>query len=136
MRITSQPGIGTQVELWLPVSQVDTAVEPQRAATPLRAEEIRSCRVLVVDDDPVVAAGTVAMLENLGHAATEVPSGDAALQLLGSKPDIDLVLTDHARPGMTGTQLPPRMRHSWPEMPVVISTADPELPAHAGHDRP
>ncbi len=136
MRITSQPGIGTQVELWLPVSQVDTAVEMPRAATPLRAEEIRSCRVLVVDDDPVVAAGTVAMLEDLGHAATEVPSGDAALQLLGAKPDIDLVLTDHAMPGMTGTELARRIRHSWPEMLVVIATGYAELPADGGLDLP
>src|SRR5712691_8824329 len=136
MRITSEAGSGTTVELWLPVSRVDTAVEMPRPATPLRAEEIRSCRVLVVDDDPVVAAGTVAMLEDLGHAATEVPSGDAALQLLGAKPDIDLVLTDHAMPGMTGTELARRIRHSWPEMPVVIATGYAELPADGGLDLP
>src|SRR5258705_27259 len=33
-------------------------------------------RVLVVDDDPIVLTGTAAMLEDLGHVATEVPSGD------------------------------------------------------------
>jgi signal transduction histidine kinase len=82
MRITSQIGAGTCVELWLPVSvsQVETIEHARPAALPLRIEEIRSCRILVVDDDPIVAAGTVAMLEDLGHAATEVPSGDAALQ--------------------------------------------------------
>jgi CheY-like chemotaxis protein len=130
MRITSQLGIGTTVELWLPVSGVDDdapapPTRPQRAP-PLR--EVRSCRVLVVDDDPIVATGTVAMLEDLGHVATEVPSGDAALQLLGSDTVIDLVITDHAMPGMTGTELAAHIRQSWPELPIVIASGYAELP--------
>jgi signal transduction histidine kinase len=133
MRITSQLGIGTTVELWLPVSDVDedaTAppAAPQRPRRPSPIRESRSCRVLVVDDDPIVATGTVAMLEDLGHFATEVPSGDAALQLLGSDTVIDLVITDHAMPGMTGAELAARIRRSWPDLPIVIASGYTELP--------
>src|SRR5204863_3484514 len=111
-----------QVELWLPVSSQEEVVRTRPAIVP-PIEEIRSCRVLVVDDDPIVAAGTVAMLEDLGHVATEVPSADAALQqLLRQAAEIDLVITDHAMPGMTGTELAARIRRSWPELPVVIAT--------------
>jgi signal transduction histidine kinase len=135
MRITSQPGIGTTVELWLPVSPV-LALDHVRPVVAPRIEEVPSCRILVVDDDPIVAAGTVAMLEDLGHAATEVPSGDAALQLLRAAADIDLVITDHAMPGMTGTELALRIRHNWPKMPIVIATGFAELPADSGLDLP
>src|SRR5205814_5549115 len=55
MRITSQTGIGTRVELWLPVSGKEEIVRPRSTTVPL-IEEIRSCRILVVDDDPIVAA--------------------------------------------------------------------------------
>jgi CheY-like chemotaxis protein len=130
MRITSQLGAGTTVELWLPVSEVDEVatappVRPPRAPS---IEYLRSCRVLVVDDDPIVATGTVAMLEDLGHVAMEVPSGEAAWRLLCSEAVIDLVITDHAMPGMTGTELAARIQRNWPELPIIIASGYAELP--------
>ena len=128
MRITSRPGAGTTVELWLPVSPTETAAERPRPATPLLVADTRCCRVLVVDDDPIVLAGTAAMLEDLGHVATEASSGESALRLLLSAAGFDLVITDHAMPGMTGTELAARIRGSWPKLPVVIATGYAELP--------
>jgi len=127
MRITSRQSAGTTVELWLPVSQAEP-VERPRLATPMLVKEGRCCRVLVVDDDPIVLAGTAAMLEDLGHVATEVDSAESALQVLQADAKIDLVLTDHAMPGMTGTELAKHIRHKWPELPVVIATGYAELP--------
>jgi signal transduction histidine kinase len=128
MRITSRPGAGTTVELWLPVSPTEAAAERPRPATPLLVADTRCCRVLVVDDDPIVLAGTAAMLEDLGHVATEASSGESALRLLLSAAGFDLVITDHAMPGMTGTELAARIRGSWPKLPVVIATGYAELP--------
>jgi signal transduction histidine kinase len=128
MRITSRSGAGTTVELWLPVSPTETAAERPRPATPLLVADTRCCRVLVVDDDPIVLAGTAAMLEDLGHVATEASSGESALRLLLSAAGFDLVITDHAMPGMTGTELAARIRGSWPKLPVVIATGYAELP--------
>jgi len=127
MRITSQRGAGTTVELWLPVSEAE-AVERPRLVVPQPVEESRCCRVLVVDDDPIVLAGTAAMLEDLGHTATEVESAEQALKVLQAENSIDLVITDHAMPGMTGTELAKRIRRKWPEMPVIIATGYAELP--------
>src|SRR5437762_11031374 len=47
MRITSQQGGGTRVELWLPVCD-EAPVERPPAPAPIHIEEIRACRVLVV----------------------------------------------------------------------------------------
>jgi signal transduction histidine kinase len=127
MRITSRQGAGTTIELWLPVSEAKEVVRP-RPTAPTLVEESRCCRVLVVDDDPIVLAGTAAMLEDLGHVATEVESAENALQVLQSDANIDLVLTDHAMPGMTGTELAKHIRRHWPELPVVIATGYAELP--------
>ena len=127
MRIASKLGIGTTVELWLPVSEAAPAERPRPAPAP-RLALCRPCRVLVVDDDAIVAAGTVAMLEDLGHATSEAPSGAAALQLLQSAAaEIDLVITDHAMPGMTGIELAAAIRRDWPELPIIIATGYAEL---------
>ena len=128
MRITSRPDVGTTVELWLPVSQAELR-EPSTRADPPSVEKARSCRILVVDDDPIVAAGTAAMLDDLGHIATEAISGEGALQILSSDATVDLVITDHAMPAMTGIELAERIRRSWPHLPVVIATGYAELPA-------
>jgi signal transduction histidine kinase len=126
MRIESRPNVGTTVELWLPVAKRAAPDGPQPAGSP-GAGEIRSCHVLVVDDDPIVAAGTAAMVEDLGHSAIEAESGPRALDVLHARPDIDIVITDYAMPGMTGTELAARIERLRPGLPVVIASGYAEL---------
>ena len=127
MRISSKIGAGTTIELWLPVAEPER-VEEGRPARPACVEGPRACRVLVVDDDPIVAAGTAAMLEDLGHSAIEAASAEIALQVLSSVSGIDFVITDHAMPGMTGTDLAECIRRTWPGVPVVLASGYPEVP--------
>ena len=51
MRISSEPHLGTKVELWLPVSNSVAAEGAKAAAASPRVGQPRSLRVLVVDDD-------------------------------------------------------------------------------------
>jgi CheY-like chemotaxis protein len=90
--------------------------------------------VLVVDDDALVATGTAAMLEDLGHSVIEVNSAADALKLLEDGQPVDLVLTDHAMPGMSGTDLAHLLRTRYPEIGVVIASGYAELPADTTQD--
>jgi PleD family two-component response regulator len=121
MRITSQPGDGTSVELWLPLSEAAAIAEvlPQPASFSTTG---RTYRVLVVDDDPLVVASTAAMLEDVGHVVSEALSGVHALDLLRLGTTVDVVLTDHAMPGMTGSELARRIRQHWPELPIILAS--------------
>ena len=76
----------------------------------------------------MVADATVSMLEQLGHTVLAAASGALALDALRSEPDIDLVITDHAMPGMTGLELAALIRESKPGLPVVLATGYAELP--------
>ncbi|HET7880510.1 MAG TPA: ATP-binding protein, partial [Acetobacteraceae bacterium] len=127
MRITSQPGDGTTVELWLPLSETADVSDVVRPAARFGATS-RACRVLVVDDDPLVVASTAAMLEDAGHEVTEALSGARALDMLRLGTTVDVVLTDHAMPGMTGAELAQQIRQRWPELPVILATGYAELP--------
>jgi len=127
MRITSRLGDGTTVELWLPVS--DAAEHTTAGPTTVFVGSLgRSCRVLVVDDDPLVVASTAAMLEDLGHIVVEAFSGARALDMLKLGTNVDVVVTDHAMPGMTGAELARQIRQIWPDLPVILASGYAELP--------
>jgi len=126
-RIASRLGHGTTVELWLPVA--DGAVEREAAGPPMPTPEAgRRGRVLLVDDDPLVIASTAAMLQDLGHSVVEATSAMTALTMLRNGTQVDLIVTDHAMPGVTGAELARLVRQSWPNLPVIVVTGYPEVP--------
>ncbi|MGH7012912.1 MAG: response regulator [Stellaceae bacterium] len=127
--ITSRPGRGTTVELWLPVAgaPIDAASASANSTDKPRAIPAQACNILVVDDDSLVAESTVSMLEHLGHRATVTSSGTIALEMLRAEPQIDLVITDQVMPGMTGLELARRMRQIRPELPIILATGYSDL---------
>ncbi len=117
--LKSEKGRGTTVELWLPCS-ASRAAAP--AATVLPASDLRPLAVLVVDDDMLVLHSAVAMLEDLGHSVLSASSGEQALVLLAEHPEIDLMITDHAMPRMTGAELAAAVESMQPRLPIVLAT--------------
>ena len=85
-------------------------------------------RVLLVDDDALITATTAAILEDLGHQVIEASSGANALEALRSGAQIDLVITDHAMPSMTGTELARQIRQAWPNLPIILASGYADLP--------
>jgi two-component system response regulator HupR/HoxA len=77
--------------------------------------------VLVVDDEPA----SVSLLRiTLGmdytvHVATD---GDAALRILGERPEIAVAIIDQRMPGMTGTELIQRTIEPYPNLVRIILT--------------
>jgi CheY-like chemotaxis protein len=126
LSLKSQPGRGTVVTLWLPVALLP-AEQPGSTEAPLKVERV--AKVLIVDDDPLVAMSTVDMLTDLGHSVTEANSGERALKLIDSGLEFDLLITDQAMPGMTGIELAERARAKRPRMPVLLVTGYADLPA-------
>jgi PAS domain S-box-containing protein len=129
--IRSQLGVGTTVELYLPAT-VKPPVEQRPSVTQVIDRTTASLEVLVVDDDPLVLANTAAMLEDLGHNVRLAVSGEDALDQLARDPHVDLVVTDHLMPHMTGLQLARRIRLGVPDLPVLIVSGFAEMDASDG----
>jgi CheY-like chemotaxis protein len=129
IRLQSQPGQGTTVELWLPLADAGDARRP-RATPNLAVVPTQSFAVLLVDDDPMVMSGTSAMLQDLGHRVVTAPSAAVALDLMRADTPVDLVITDHAMPGMTGTDLAKHIREMRPDMPIILATGYAEVPSN------
>jgi PAS domain S-box-containing protein len=129
--IESQLGQGTTVELWLPAAEDEASVlEEVEVHAPAPAPSPRRALILAVDDDSLVLMNTTAMLEDLGHQVIDVGSGVDALAVLDAHPEIDLVVSDQAMPGMTGLELVELIRKLRPELPIILATGYAELPAH------
>jgi len=126
LRLASEPGVGTVATLWLPMA-TEPAVEIE--APPSVAACSRIAKILVVDDDPLIAMSTVGMLEDLGHTVIEANSGERALEIIDAGQEIDLMMTDQAMPGMTGIQLAEIVRSRRPDLPVLLATGYTDLPA-------
>ena len=131
MVIRSHSGVGTTVELWLPVADKDTAADKEAGAEKPHAAPQPQRLILAVDDDGLILSNMVAMLEDLGHAVMEASSGARALDIIAANPGIDLVVSYQAMPGMSGMQLAEAIRTRWPDLPVVLATGYAELPPGA-----
>jgi CheY-like chemotaxis protein len=77
--------------------------------------------VLVVEDDPLVQMLTVDTVEQAGFAVLQADNADEAVDILETRPDIGLLLTDIDMPGsMDGLKLAQAVRDRWPPIKIIV----------------
>ncbi|MGE4404129.1 PAS domain-containing protein [Pseudomonas sp.] len=132
VQITSAPGEGTEVRLYLPAhqQQPQTAAVASEAGGALQAQQGET--VLVVEDDPAVRLLVLDVLEMLGYRALEAADGNRAVEVLGTGEHIDLLITDVGLPGMNGRQLADIARQRRPGLLVLFMTGYAEQAASSG----
>ena len=133
LQLSSKVGEGTNATLVLPIATA--APEAASAAAPAQKAN-RSAVILLVDDDPLIAMSTTEMLEDLGHRVIGASSGAHALDIIRSGQQIDLMVTDHVMPGMTGIELAAVSRQLRPSLPILLATGYAELPEGTQVDLP
>jgi CheY-like chemotaxis protein len=119
LNIRSKPGIGTTVDLWLPVSDQAPAKAPDQPTDEKDCEATGTA--LIVDDEDLVRASTSEMLVDLGYAVVEAKSAEEALRLLQNGLQCDLLVTDHLMPGISGTELARQVRAQLGVPVLVVS---------------
>jgi signal transduction histidine kinase/CheY-like chemotaxis protein len=122
--IQSRPGLGTNVELWLP--QSTDALNPAGAIDELATLAV-SGTALLVDDEELVRMSTADMLSDLGYEVVEAASGEEAMRFLNAGMRFDLLVTDHLMPGMNGTDLALAVRSAKPGVPVLLVSGYAEI---------
>ncbi|MBL8350793.1 MAG: response regulator [Burkholderiaceae bacterium] len=116
--VDSAVGEGSRFSVYLPVRAHAAA---PRAPAALAVERGQGQLVLLVDDEePLVRLGEE-MLAELGYEPVGFTSGADALQALRADPQrVDLLLSDEAMPGLTGSELALAARALRPDLPVVL----------------
>ena len=119
LEIESRKGIGTTVRVIFPSAKC--AAPPQ-------------CRVLVVDDDPVVREVIHTYLTDDGYAVTLAVNGRDGLEKFCAG-EFDIVLTDRSMPEMEGDELAREVKKRRPGVPVILVTGFGDIMAATG-ERP
>ncbi|HEY0344879.1 MAG TPA: ATP-binding protein [Solirubrobacteraceae bacterium] len=131
--VASEPGSGTTFAVSLPSAPAfgnGAPATPAAPAPPVR----RPRRVLVVDDEPALAALVAQQLQPLGVESVPVHSGAEALERLRGGEHFDAMTLDVLMPGMDGlavlraVRADPRLR----DLPVIFVSVSSTLPALEG----
>lgn len=79
-------------------------------------------RVLLVEDEPMIALAVADLLTSFGYEVIEAHDGRAAKAAFDAHPRIDVVVTDLGLPDIDGEALAEWARGRRPTLPIVFST--------------
>jgi len=127
LALTSEPGQGTELRVYLPVAvDADAALlkkreEPSGQVPPSPMSRTgRGERIVVCDDNVAFRAWVVEVLEDAGYRVLVPADAEACLALPElARREVDLLVTDVRMPGTDGPTLRKKMREIAPDLPTV-----------------
>ncbi|HYJ82970.1 MAG TPA: ATP-binding protein [Allosphingosinicella sp.] len=121
VRIYSEPGVGTNVKIYLPRARPGIEAEPERRVEPaaMSGDE----KILVVEDHEDLRHYIVGILTDLGYEVVATADGPSAIETIAKRPDLDLLLTDVVLPGgMNGRQIATEALRLRPGLKILFMT--------------
>jgi CheY-like chemotaxis protein len=121
LALSSTPGQGARVDLYLPRSTLPLSPQPGRDA---QAPALHaSGRLLFVEDDELVRETVVRGLEEAGFEVLVAANGERALAMIEAGLEVDVAFSDIVMPGkISGIDLAGILRERRPGLPVVLAT--------------
>lgn len=117
--IESVPGKGTQISVYLPIT--DRRKNERKPDAEHRRGDGE--RIMVVDDEEGLISFLCDILDQLGYRTSCFTSPEKALEALRSAPgDYDLLLTDYSMPKLSGMELAKLARDVNPDIIMVLHT--------------
>jgi two-component system, cell cycle sensor histidine kinase and response regulator CckA len=117
----STPGAGTSFVIYLPVHRSEAgAVPAPPKSKPKPTETWGSGNILLVEDEDMVRAVAERALTRNGYTVLTAANGEAALEILAGRTDIDLIVSDVVMPVMDGPTMVRQARVDFPAMPILF----------------
>jgi CheY-like chemotaxis protein len=125
--VDSAPGVGSTFSVLLPATE-----RRPESLTPFTEGE-RPCRVLIVDDEPLVRSLVRLLLVQHGFTVEDAANGNEGLQAI-QRFQPDVVLLDMILPDLDGVDVLRRLRASGVDVPVVLCSGDLDAARERGLD--
>jgi CheY-like chemotaxis protein len=82
--------------------------------------------VLIVEDDPAIMMVLAAYLSGEGYRVLQAQNGEEAFEILASKPNLDLIVTDYRLPGgISGVMIAEPAVKLRPDLKVIFISGYP-----------
>ena len=123
-RLRSTPGAGTDVEVWLQRTRLQSATSRghDQMHVPSRTGET----ILVCDDDLTVLEFLCDALKGEGYHVVAVHDGRSVLPALEANSSIQLLVVDFAMPEMNGAAVVRQVLAHRPDLPILLITGNTE----------
>jgi two-component system cell cycle sensor histidine kinase/response regulator CckA len=118
--VESEPGAGSTFTVYLPAYTGAADVPEETSAEIIRG---RGERILVVDDEPSVAAVGAELLRDIGYEVVVASGAQQALAILRQgNHRFDLMITDFTMPEMNGIELARAVQTLLPGLPILLTS--------------
>ena len=118
LTVTSQQGVGSTFIARFPPASTEVGLLPEAEDS---APDAMSLRVLVAEDEPLIAGMLKTFLECVGHNVTVCLNGTEAIEAFKNK-EFDLAVVDLAMPEVDGWEVSRRVNEFHPEVPIIVVT--------------
>jgi nitrogen-specific signal transduction histidine kinase len=119
IRVYSEVGHGTTFRIYLPATSKPLQQEPAKKGRVMKG----SGTILLVDDEPAVAAVGKDMVEKLGYRVLLAAGGEQAISIYRQhRKTIRLVILDMIMPGMSGGETYDRIKALNPDARVLLAS--------------
>ena len=122
LRVTSWPGQGTSIRIWLPIALDANLSSGTEEDEVWPAGRMVSGRVLLVEDEDELRVIAEEALAGIGLEVVAVSSAEVALMKLARSHPFDVLVTDIRLPGLSGIELANGARVNQPDLPVLYMT--------------
>ncbi len=120
LAVTTRVGEGTTFTAYVPSCEAPSPISDVHSE---RLNEVRTIRVMIVDDDDAVLTATTRLLQRAGLHASAFASSDRALAALADTPQaFDAALVDYDMPERNGIQTSRMLRALKPSLAIVLTT--------------
>lgn len=124
--VASTLGQGSTLSVYLPAVPKDDLGETVHRAPDHLPKGNET--ILLVDDDPDVLYSATKLLEQSGYTVFSANNPTAGIdEFIKRKKEIDLLLTDHVMPQMTGIELSKKIREISTNLPIILTSGHTDL---------
>jgi CheY-like chemotaxis protein len=123
IQIESKLGVGTTVRLIFPAA---SASRDSSGTTLVQLRRLRTLRILVIDDDPIILKSLADMFERDGHFVEVADGGQRGIEAFRAaktrSAPFSVVITDLGMPYVDGKAVALAIKSICPQTPVVLLT--------------
>ncbi len=121
IHVSSQPGLGTQIVIYLPRYISSASVEPELKTVSSSWDYSGHETILVVDDEDALCNLANDILVKHGYKVLCASSAEKALEILETE-TVDLLFSDVIMPGMDGYELASRVNENYPDIKIQMAS--------------